>query len=49
MFLQLFLICFGLVCPFLNKLVAIGFGVVLCRFVACWLGVGFVQYFFLKM
>ena len=41
MFLQLFLICFGLVCPFLHILVAIDFVIVLDCFVGCWLVVVF--------
>jgi hypothetical protein len=42
MCLQLFLICFGPVGPFPHRLVAIGFEVISCCFVGCWLVVEFV-------
>ena len=48
MFLQLFFICFRPVGPFPHILVAIGFVVMLCCFVGCWLFVEFVWYVFLE-
>ena len=49
MSLQLFLICFGPEGPFLRRLVATDLVVIWCYFVVCWLVLGLLWCFFLRI